>query len=80
MPSRRDRRETLAQYYASATEVDEQVGRLIDELETQGLRENTLVVYTSDHGLNMVTTASGARATAPSRTTWWRNPSGCRSS
>ncbi|WP_051752328.1 sulfatase-like hydrolase/transferase [Streptosporangium amethystogenes] len=53
MPSRRDRRETLAQYYASATEVDEQVGRLVDELETQGLRENTLVVYTSDHGLNM---------------------------
>lgn len=51
-PSRGDRREALAQYYASVTEIDEQVGRLIDELEAQGLRESTLVIYTSDHGLN----------------------------
>ncbi|HRE27415.1 MAG TPA: sulfatase-like hydrolase/transferase, partial [Anaerolineales bacterium] len=28
------------------------VGRLLDELEALGLRETTLVVYLSDHGLN----------------------------
>ncbi|MER5393040.1 sulfatase-like hydrolase/transferase [Saccharopolyspora sp. NPDC002686] len=50
--SRNDPREALAQYYASVSEVDEQLGRLVDELEAQGLRESTLVVYTSDHGLN----------------------------
>lgn len=50
--SRRDRREALAQYYAAVSEVDEGLGRLVDELDAQGLRERTLVVYTADHGLN----------------------------
>ncbi len=46
-------REALAQYYAAVTEIDEQIGRLVDELEAQQQRESTLVVYTADHGLNM---------------------------
>jgi arylsulfatase A-like enzyme len=53
MPTRRNPRETLAQYYASVSEVDEQVGRLLDDLDDRGLRDDTLVVYTSDHGLNL---------------------------
>ena len=47
-----EREEALAQYYAAVTHIDEGVGRLLDELEAQGLREDTLVLYTSDHGLN----------------------------
>lgn len=47
-----DWRELQAQYYAAVTEIDEAVGRLIDTLERRGELENTLVVYTSDHGLN----------------------------
>jgi arylsulfatase A-like enzyme len=50
--SRSDEQEARAQYYASVTEIDEQMARLVDELETLGLREHTLIVYTSDHGLN----------------------------
>ncbi|GAC1392888.1 MAG: sulfatase-like hydrolase/transferase [Ktedonobacteraceae bacterium] len=50
--SRRDRREALAQYYAAVTEVDEQVGRIVDHLDAHGLREHTLIVYVADHGLN----------------------------
>ena len=50
-PTRKDPREALAQYYASVTRIDEATGRLLDELEALGLRENTLIVYTSDHGL-----------------------------
>lgn len=46
------RREALAQYLAAVTFIDEQVGRLLDELHSRGLRERTLVVYTSDHGHN----------------------------
>ena len=46
-------RAALAQYYASVTMIDEGVGRLLDELAAQEERERTLVVYTSDHGLNM---------------------------
>lgn len=48
---RHRRDEERAQYYASASHIDEGVGRVIDELEALGLRENTLVVYVSDHGL-----------------------------
>lgn len=44
-------RESLAQYYASVTHIDENIGRLVDRLESLGLRDDTLVVYTSDHGL-----------------------------
>ena len=39
-----------AYYYANITFIDEQVGRILDELENQGLAENTLVVFTADHG------------------------------
>jgi choline-sulfatase len=48
--ARSRRREELAQYYAAVSFVDEAVGRILDELEAQGVREDTLVVYTSDHG------------------------------
>lgn len=44
--------EALAQYYAAAEGVDEEVGRLLDELDAQGIAEDTLVVYTADHGHN----------------------------
>ncbi len=48
-----DQREARAQYYASVSMIDEGVGRLLDELESAEARENTLIVYTSDHGLNL---------------------------
>jgi arylsulfatase A-like enzyme len=37
-------------YYAMVSEVDHHVGRILDTLEELGLREDTLVVFTSDHG------------------------------
>ncbi len=43
--------ETMRYYHASIEwGVDHQVGRILDALETQGLTENTIVVFTSDHG------------------------------
>lgn len=50
-PTRTNPREALAQYYAAVSQLDEACGRLLDELEALNLRENTLLVYTSDHGL-----------------------------
>lgn len=47
------RRESLRGYFAAVTAMDAAVGRLLDELEDRGLRENTLVVFTSDNGSNM---------------------------
>jgi len=43
-------RRTRAAYYGMTTRLDEQIGRLLDCLDAQGLAENTVVVYTSDHG------------------------------
>ncbi|MFB6135618.1 MAG: sulfatase [Halobacteriaceae archaeon] len=43
-------REWVANYYAMCDLVDDAVGRILDELEAQGLREDTVVVFTSDHG------------------------------
>lgn len=43
----------LSGYYAAVTGMDINVGRLLDWLEANGLRENTLVVFTGDNGMNM---------------------------
>lgn len=40
-------------YYASVAFMDEQVGRVLDELDRLGLRERTAVVFTSDHGYHL---------------------------
>ncbi len=42
--------EAKAAYYAMVTQVDEWAGKLLDALDAKGLKENTLVVFTSDHG------------------------------
>jgi arylsulfatase len=43
-------REYRAQYYAMLTLIDDQVGRLLQHLADRGLAENTLVIFTADHG------------------------------
>tara|TARA_B100002052_G_scaffold173100_1_gene157532 strand:+ start:2319 stop:3869 length:1551 start_codon:yes stop_codon:yes gene_type:complete len=40
-------------YYATISFVDAQLGRILDHLEATGLDENTIVVFTSDHGYHM---------------------------
>ena len=47
------RREILSGYYAAVTAMDANVGRILDRLEQEGLRENTLVFFTGDNGMNM---------------------------
>jgi arylsulfatase A-like enzyme len=39
-----------ATYFAMISEVDHQIGRLIDLLKAEGLYDRTLIVFTSDHG------------------------------
>jgi arylsulfatase A-like enzyme len=43
-------REIKAYYYASISFIDYQVGRILSELETQGELDNTLILWSSDHG------------------------------
>lgn len=41
---------SLANYFAQCTALDDNFGRLMQFLEEKGLKDNTLVVFTSDHG------------------------------
>ncbi len=43
-------RNIIASYYACISFIDFQVGRLLDTLEALGEMDNTLVIFTSDHG------------------------------
>ncbi|RPE00255.1 DUF4976 domain-containing protein [Aureibaculum marinum] len=43
-------RELLHAYYACVSYIDAQIGRLMDELDRLGLKENTIVVLWGDHG------------------------------
>lgn len=45
-----ERKEAIACYYASITELDEQFGKILEKVEASGQMDNTLVVFTSDHG------------------------------
>lgn len=40
-------------YLAAISYLDAQVGRVLDELTTLGLRDNTVIVFWSDHGLHL---------------------------
>ncbi len=44
-------RRHLADYYATISHLDFEVGRVLDELECRGLTRNTIVIYSSDQGL-----------------------------
>lgn len=43
-------RETRRSYAAAISFVDEQIGRILEALEQRGELENTLILFTSDHG------------------------------
>lgn len=43
-------RQIVARYWGYVTMIDDLVGRILTELRALGLEENTLVVFTTDHG------------------------------
>ena len=43
-------RKNYAKYHDALLRMDEKVGKILEELEDNGLHENTIVIYTSDHG------------------------------
>ena len=46
-------RDQLAEYYGLITHLDEQVGRVIKALDNSPHANNTIVIYTADHGLGI---------------------------
>jgi len=43
-------REFIAQYYGMITNVDHNVGRILNALDRNGVADNTIVIFMSDHG------------------------------
>jgi len=48
--SERETRQDKANYYGLISEVDDNLGRLFDALKASGAWEDTLIIFTSDHG------------------------------
>ncbi|MEO2011627.1 MAG: sulfatase-like hydrolase/transferase [Pirellulaceae bacterium] len=46
-------RETKAAYYSVISDMDDQIGRILSEIEKSGISDNTYVVFASDHGVGL---------------------------
>ena len=46
------RKELLSGYYGAIASMDRGVGQIVEELRTQGLLEDTIIVFTSDNGMS----------------------------
>jgi uncharacterized sulfatase len=51
--SQDERREAMRAYYACISFVDEQIGRILDQLERSGKADDTLVIVSGDHGFQL---------------------------
>jgi arylsulfatase A-like enzyme len=43
-------REVLAAYYGQVSMIDHGIGRILDALEEEGIRDETVIAFTADHG------------------------------
>lgn len=43
----------MQEYYAIVTHLDEQIGEILDALESSGKMDNTYIFFTADHGLSV---------------------------
>jgi arylsulfatase A-like enzyme len=50
LPDLPEIRKDMARYHDRITDMDTQVGKILDDLEKAGLAENTIVFYYADHG------------------------------
>ena len=44
---------SIADYYGMISHMDAEMGRILDTLDDKNLRGDTIVIYTSDHGLGV---------------------------
>ncbi len=49
-PDKHDAKRKQADYYAMIAQIDDQFARLLEYLDESGQRENTVIIFTSDHG------------------------------
>jgi len=46
-------KKAVAAYYASVSYMDAQVGKVLKVLKEEGLEDNTIIIFTSDHGFHL---------------------------
>ncbi|MFQ6097822.1 MAG: sulfatase-like hydrolase/transferase, partial [Armatimonadota bacterium] len=46
----REYKELMAHYYGFISYIDEQIGKILGAVDRLGLRDNTIVIFTTDHG------------------------------
>jgi len=51
--SEEQEKKAVAAYYASVAYMDAQVGKVLNTLKEEGLADNTIVIFTSDHGFHL---------------------------
>jgi iduronate 2-sulfatase len=51
--SEEQEKKAVAAYYASVAYMDAQVGKVLQALKEEGLEDNTIVIFTSDHGYHL---------------------------
>ena len=51
--SEEQEKKAVAAYYASVSYMDAQVGKVLKTLNEEGLEDNTIVIFTSDHGFHL---------------------------
>lgn len=44
-------RDQIAEYYGMMSHLDQQIGRILDKLKSEGLARNTIIIYAADNGL-----------------------------
>ena len=49
-PEERNAKQHQAHYYAMIQQIDDQFARILDALDETGQRDNTVIIFTSDHG------------------------------
>lgn len=47
------RKKNIKGYYAAITAMDNGIGRILDKIEALGIADNTIIVFTSDNGMNL---------------------------
>lgn len=51
--TREQEKKAVAAYYASVAYMDAQVGKVLQTLKEEGLEDNTIIIFTSDHGFHL---------------------------
>ena len=52
-PDEATQRKLVRSYYAAISQMDEQVGRVLDQLERHKLKDNTIIIFIADNGYHL---------------------------